>query len=780
VAADGSNINSVALKLLNFKLPDGSYAIPNPQTILPGGAGQSTYSIPATYREDQFSVNLDHKISGRNQLASRFFYSRAPVNDPFNQFAATVPGFGSLIVERNDMFVLSDTHAFAPNLVNVARFGFMRFDGIQNAINPITGADVGMQTAPGQPGIPGILVLGSQGAFTIGPPFQPTFFENTNTFVWQDTVSLTRGRHNVRMGGEAKRHQLVPVPSSPAGFLEFLSFPDFLLGENGTQNGSGQSNIFNSSGGSGNFRKDERYTDFAAFVQDDFKVAPRLTVNAGLRYEYFGPPTEAHGTLSNFDPTIATAQVPLTGSLSGFVVPSNFQGALASGVTRNGYSGMWNAEHKDLGPRFGFALRLHDSPTVVLRGGYGIYYERLSGELAYQSIGQVPFSVTQSLQGEGNAAATLQEPFNPPLPPLSAYPIYIPRVPATANSPGSALFLQAISQQITSPYTQQYNLNVQHEFARDFLWQLGYVGSKTTHQTGCVQFNQSLLATAQHPANGQTTTTVENVALRSPFAGIAGGSFVCNTEFDANYNSLQTSVLKRTSHGLELQGSYTFSKNLDFTSGTGGLDSLDLDFLGNDQTKPRQSRGLNDFDRKHRFVLSFVYQSPKLQNGPSLLQHALSHWQVSGLSVLQSGLPITAIDSTAGSVYGNLVGFNRAECTGGANPASSGSLFQRLNGYFNPAAFAAPPAIGDGTGFGNCGVGILRGPSQLNLDLGIQRSFSVTETSSLQFRAEFFNFTNTPKFGLPVNDRAAGSAFGVISSSVSNPRIVQFALKYAF
>jgi len=549
------------------------------------------------------------------------------------------------------------------------------------------------------------------------------------------------------------------------------------LGESAAQNGSSQSNVFYSAGGSGIFRKDERYTDYAGFIQDDFKVTARLTVNAGLRYEFFGPPTEIHGRLSDFDPTIATSQVPPSGSLSGFVVPSNFPGPLPSGVTKRKDAGMWNADHKDLGPRFGFALRLSDSPTVVLRGGYGIYYERLSGELASESIGQVPFSLTQNFQGAANAAATLQEPFNPAPPPTSAYPIYIPRIAATASTPGSSLFLQAISQNITSPYTQQYDLNIQYQLAPDFLWQVGYVGSKTTHQTGCVQFNQAPIATPQNPVNGQTTTSNENVSLRVPFAGVSGGSFICGTGFDANYNSLQTSVTRRLSHGLDFQASYTFSKNLDFTSGTGGLDTLDLDFLGNDQTNPRESHGLNDFDRTHRFVLSFVYQPPKLQRGPSALRHVLSQWQVSGMSVLQSGLPITPVDSSAGTVYGNLAGMSRAECTG-ANPASSGSLLSRLGGYFNPAAFVPPPAIGDGTGFGNCGMGILRGPNQRNLDLGIQRNIPVTEGTSLQFRAEFFNFTNTPKFAQPVTDHAA--AFGVISSSASNPRIVQFALKLNF
>ena len=776
VAADGSNINPVALAFLNAKLPNGSYVIPNPQTVVSSGVGESTFSSPAQYREDQFSVNVDQKISEQNQLAGRFFYSRSPTTVPFNQFAATVPGFGSTTTERNDMFVLSDAHVFAPNLINVARFGFMRFDGVQTTFTPVTAAQVGMQTAPGVTDIPGILVLGPA-SFTIGPPFQPGYFENTNTFVWQDTVSLTRGRHNLRLGAEAKRHQLVPIPAAPSGFLEFLSFPDFLLGESAAQNGSGQSNIFNSSGGSGIFRKDERYTDYAAFVQDDFKVTQRLTVNAGLRYEYFGPPTEINGRFSNFDPTIATPQVPPNGSLSGFVVPANFQGAVPDGVIKNSNSGIWNSDHRDFGPRLGFALRVHDTPTVVLRGGYGIYFERLSGELAAQNIGQVPFSLTQSPQGVGNAAATFQEPFNPPLPPPSAYPIYIPRVAATATTPGSALFLQAISQNITSPYTQEYDLNVQYQFAPDFVSEVGYVGSRATHLASFIQFNQAPIATPQNPVNGQTTTTNENVAQRAPFAGIAGGSFVVLSGFDANYNALQASVSKRLSHGLNFQASYTFSKNMDFTSGTGALDSLDLDFVGNDQTNPRASYGLSDFDRTHRFVLSFVYQPPNVQMGPSAVRQVLSHWQFSGISVLQSGLPITPVDSGAGTVYGNLAGMSRAECTG-ANPASSGSLLSRLGGYFNPAAFEPAPAIGDGTGFGNCGVGILRGPSQRNLDLGIQRNFPLTEASNVEFRAEFFNLTNTPKFGQPVVDYEA--AFGKILSSASNPRIVQFALKVNF
>jgi hypothetical protein len=217
---------------------------------------------------------------------------------------------------------------------------------------------------------------------------------------------------------------------------------------------------------------------------------------------------------------------------------------------------------------------------------------------------------------------------------------------------------------------------------------------------------------------------------------------------------------------------------LDYTSGT---DSLDLNFLGNDQTNPRSSRGPSDFDRKHRFVASFTFRPPAWRSAPRVVRQFLSDWQLSGVTIRQSGLPITVTDRLAGSVFGNLVGFSRASCIG-QNRAAPGSVTARLNGYFNLSAFTAPPKIGGGTGFGNRGVGILRGPSQRNLHLGIQRTFPLAESIGLDFRAEFFNFTNTPKFGQPFHDFAAAPdpPFSVISSTVGNPRIIQFVLKLHF
>ena len=773
VSNDGSNINPAAFALLNFKLPNGSYAIPTPQTIINttnGPIGESTYSIPAKFREDQFSTNLDQRLTPANQLSARYFHSRDEIDEPFTPFASNLPGWGTVETDRNDMLVLSDTHVISPDFVNVGRFGYMRFHGFLTNNSAITAAQAGIASPSGFPQMPQ-LDLG--GLFTIGPAGQPLYFQVTNMFVWQDTLSITRGRHSIRTGVEAKRHQLaLDVPYVTTGFLLFQSFPDFLLGESAAQNGSAVSNVFQSVGASGIFPKNERYTDLAGFLEDDVQLSRRLNLNLGLRYEYFGPPSEIDGRLSNFDPSIASATVPSSGSFSGFVVSSNLAATVPAGVLRTSGPGYWKPDDKDFGPRLGFAYHLTDRPILVLRGGYGIYYQRLSGDLAEQDVGEPPFAVTQMLQGSQNAAATLQQPFVPALPPTSAYPIFFPRTPS------SAIKIAAVSRNMRSPAAQEYSLGVQYEISPTLLWETGYVGSTMDHLTGCTQFNQAELATAQNPVNGQTTTTLGNIAQRLPFTGIAEGAYLCSTTFNANYNSLQTSVTKRLGNGLSLLGSYTWSKTLDYTAQE--TSAFDVGFMTGDQNNRRQAYGPAAYDRPNRFVLSFSYNTPRPGWGVLPLRKALSDWQFSGVLVAQSGLPITVTDSGAGTVFGNLVFTNRAECKAGANPATTGSITQRLVPYLNPAAFADAPVIGNGKGFGDCGVGIVRGPAQHNLDLGVARNFPIAEGNKLQFRTEFFNFTNTPSFGLPVSDRSAGAAFGVISSTVSNPRIIQFALKYLF
>jgi hypothetical protein len=789
LACDGSNINPVALKLLNFKFANGQYAIPNPQIQLPSSdptqipIGESTYATPASYDEDQYTLNLDHAVNVKNAIAARLFYSRAPTIEPFSPNAASVPGWGTNETDKNAMAVVSDTHVVSSSLVNVARLGYMRFAGVSAVQAPISTTDLGTVSPTGLAGAgipaPGLTI---DGLFTIGDAGTPSQTQKTNSFIAQDMLSLTRHNHFVRAGGEVKRHQImVNPPYSSDGLLDIRTFSDFLLGQSAQQNGSpsGLSNVTLSNGSSGLFRKDERYNDFAGFLQDDLKLSPRLTVNAGLRYEVFGPPSEIHGRLVTFDPTLASLDAPTTGTLSGFVVTSNYVGSIPQGVLQAGRRSLWPTHYGDVSPRLGFAYRLLQHPELVVRGGYGIYFDRLSGGLAENLVAQAPYSTFQFTSGAQNGPATLQSPFTPLLPSLSSYPIFAPRIP------GGGPTVEGLSTHMTDPYTEEYNLNLQAGLGWNALAEVGYVGTRSLHVAGCSEFNQSLLASPNSPVNGETTNSVNNVVQRVPYAGIAPGSLECQTAYLANYNSLQASVTKRLGGGLEFLGSYTWSRTLDETSGSGGNQVFELWLLTNDQNNPRQSYGPNDFDRTHRGVFNFTYRLPSVRGWSPVVRHATSDWQASGILVAQSGTPITVLDLSAGAVYGNYSFENRAQLSG-ARIGTAGSLYSRVQGqYLNANAFTSAPEAPNGTsaadtGFGNSGVGIVRGPGQRNIDMAMERSIHVSESQSIHFRMEFFNLANTPNFANPNNTVGTGEAFGKITAKSNNPRILQLALKYQF
>ena len=252
-------------------------------------------------------------------------------------------------------------------------------------------------------------------------------------------------------------------------------------------------------------------------------------------------------------------------------------------------------------------------------------------------------------------------------------------------------------------------------------------------------------------------------------------------------------MTRRFRHGLQFLGSYTWSKSLDETSGSGGSSLFELWLLTNDQHNPRQAYGLTDFDRTHRGVVSFTYDVPKFQSLPAKSRWFLANWQFSGIGVIQSGTPLTVMDGNAGSVYGNFL--NRAQRSG-SDPSTHGSLFSRVTGhYLDGAAFTRAPEVANGTSladqdFGNGGVGIVRGPGQRNIDFALEKVFSVGESNSLRFRSEFLNLTNTTQFGNPNTflgygdpsepNPTASSSFGKITGTATNPRIIQLALRYSF
>ena len=809
VACDGSNINPVALKILNTKLPSGQLAIPNPQVLIPNtGAdasdqmpmGQSTFSFPAHYREDQFTSNIDQTLSQKNTLSGRFFYSRTATSSAFTPGGATVPGWGSNEQSRNAMFVLADTHVFNPNLVNIGRFGYMRFDGLSSVLNPLTAQSVGIGITTGAADATANMPDIEAGPVTIGDSGTPSQWQVTNSFIYQDTVALTRGRHNARFGVELKRHEVDETqPILIDGAAIMFTFADFLVGEsagqNPGQNGSpqGLSNVSLSVAGGGIFRRNTRYTDYAAFAQDDVKLTRRLTINAGLRYEIFAAPTDTTGRLANFDASTALqGPIPGTGTFSGFTVPSNFPGAVPQGVTKTSYPGYYKTSYGDVSPRLGFVWQALEKPVIVVRGGFGFYYDQHSGNIVEQTLSQAPFALLQIQGGPPNGQATLQSPFSPLIPPSSSFPLFTPR------TPGATPVIEGTDPNLRDGLTQEYNLNVQYALGHGYVLDVGYVGTRSLHRPGFLQFDQALLASPQNPVNGETTNSIGNVLARLPIQGINPGSMSADSIMIGNYNSLQASLTKQMQHGFQLQANYTWSKNLDEVDGENGSDVFELATPTNDQHNLRKSSyGPAADDRDQRLVANFIWSAPKFTSAPAIARRVLTDWQFSGIGVIQSGAAFSVFDSNAGSIYALIGNVTRAQATG-KNPSTNGSLFSRVtNGYLDPAAFTRAPEAPNGTSladqdFGDSGVGIVRGPGQHNLDMAVERVFPVKETSSFRFRAEFFNLTNTPQFANPNNtlgytdatllNPSASPSFGMITGELGgpHPRIIQFAAKYLF
>jgi len=336
VACNGSNINPVALKLLNTRLPNGTFLIPTPQKIT-NGVGFSAYSLPGHFSEDQFLINTDYVLSSKHRLAQRYFYARDPQIAPFSTcfFVACTPGSGQDAEFRNHVASLKLTSALSANFVNEALANFSRNTGVLTSESKISDQDLGI--APGDPTFPKMPTISINGLFTIGGNFNDDSDSTVNQFQVADQIAWTRGRHTIRAGFQFERAQFdFDDPGPRRGILLFLSFPDFLLGLSAAQNGTSASNVFLTFGVAGALSKAYRASNYASFVQDDFKVNSRLTLNLGLRWEINGGISDAQGRLSSVFPSLARATnpPPAGGTFAGWVVPSNFPLPIPTGVVK--------------------------------------------------------------------------------------------------------------------------------------------------------------------------------------------------------------------------------------------------------------------------------------------------------------------------------------------------------------------------------------------------------------------------------------------------------------
>ena len=784
VNGDASNINPAALALLNFKLPDGNFLIPSPQQIDASrpfaSQGFSAFSEPCHFAENQLLANLDYKASQTSQFAARFFLSHS-------KQLVTFPGNGRIALENIagfsspgtlDFVVLSLAHTYvlSSTRLNEARIGFVHTRSYTGANAPFAWSDIGVSegTLNKDNELPSLQILGS---LSMGPAFPRTYTQSS--FALNDVFTSISGAHALQFGASITR---LHDPIHFAGFdsfVQFLSWPDFLLGLNATSNGSGRfSNVYQSADGFGLFDRDLGAWEVSGFAQDDYRIENTLTVNLGIRYERAGQFADKLGRSASFDFSRAVRDPPTAGSLDGYLVASNFPGAPPAGVTRvSNEFGTYGEGQNAIAPRVGFAWQMLPRTTrLVFRGGYGIYYSRPTGQAFTASVLTAPFGFTRTRTGPGNAAATLQSPFAQPFPDSNSFPMFPP------YSQGTNASINVLAPNFRPAMVQQLSLGTQAELHKDWMVEVAYVGTRGIRLQRFRSLNQALDASNGNPIRGVTSNTVANISLRVPIPGILPDSFrEMESAGSSWYNGLEASLRKQSSNGLQFLATYTFSKTLDTDganiNGTSGANTLTL----GDQNDPWQRWGRASFDRSHRFVFSETWEIPGPTHG--VKARVLEGWSIAAAVTIQSGTALTIADTNANNVFG--ISEDRAQLSGNCSKGqlvTGGSIQSKLNGYFNRSCFATPPIIGGdgiGTGFGNSSTGVVDGPGQSNIDTSFSKSISINENSSMQFRAEFFNALNHPQFANP-DTNFTSPTFGLISSTSVNPRLGQLALKFIF
>jgi Carboxypeptidase regulatory-like domain/TonB dependent receptor/TonB-dependent Receptor Plug Domain len=774
VAPDGSNINPVALALLNLKLPNGSYVLPTPQRIT-NGEGQYAFSTPCTYNDNQFLTNADYLQSAKSSFSGRFFFS----NGLSAQQVVLSNAPGSPVTENPQFrnFALIHNYIFSPTILNQAEFAFHRIHVNMVNTSSFNFPEIGASVIPQSQNTAHVQV----GQETAGS--YENSIQSSDAFTFQDTLTYNRGRHNFRFGAGFTRSDIV-LNLQLSSLLDFLTVPDLLIGQSAAQNGTLYSNVYLSLDIPGLTGRDWINWDTYAYIQDDIKLTHRFTANLGLRYEHLGFFADLNGRSSSFDFKLADPTPPATGSTAGYILAANYHGVIPPGsIHSSNNSAIYGNGQETFSPRVGFSWQVLPASTrFVLRGGYGIYYSAYIATTALHGTTAPPFAIERELAGPSNATASFANPFGPLLAPTD-----FPQFPA--YSPTTLLNFGFNSPTTRPPYTQEYSLNLQTQLAHNYLLEVGYVGSRGTHLMEGRYADQANLASAAGPIRGLTTNTIANLPQRLKYEGFEPNStYSVQTTGAAWYNAAQASLTKRFSQGLQFLASYTYARLLDTEGGNTALIVDGMMPPGN-QDVPTARYGPTPIVRPHRLVISYVYDFPKAPVG-RFAGEVLNNWSFSGVTTVTSGHPLTIVGTNAHNAYGisgseEDLGQLAEGCTRSQLKAP-GATDKNLSSYFDRSCIGAYPVIGDdglATDFGNMRPGVVNGPGQANFDMSFVKQIPMNlfgRESNWLFRAELFNIFNHPNFGDPDVNTSDGAGFGAVTSTLGNPRIVQFALKYNF
>lgn len=759
IAALGGASNPVMARLLQRN----PWPLPNRQVPLFDPSPNLFVSTPASNRVDSMIVKLDHSFNQSNQLTGRYFFGDSDQSFPLALLASNIlPGYNTLTPTRVQLVSVSYVHVVSPTKVNEARFGYNRF--AESFFPEDRGFDpnsIGLNTGVRGSrdfGLPLMRIrndplLGSR-ISSIGATLSVPRGRVDTNWHFIDNFSWKFTRHEVKFGYEFRRTFIDGFfDAGYRGRIDFASLADFLAGiPSGGRAASGTSDR-------GTFQNSHGF-----YIQDSFRWTRRLTLNLGLRYDYYGVVGEESDLLSNFDSR--------------------------RGLVRVGTAGLDKLYDRDLnnfGPRIALAYDLTGKGKTVLRAGWGLFYDAFSQDFF---VGQLPFNTFNPGPAYNPVAPA------PILFSFTAAPTIQANVPVFSDFLDSDVF--AVDRHLRTPYIQNFNLNFQHELAKNIVWQIGYVGSQGRKLFRYRDINQPI-----NPA-----VSMARPFDNGPFAPSGGTFFYVNqieTTSSSHYDSLQTTLRLRNVRGFTSNINYTWSHSIDNASD--GQDYVANATQPDNSHRADRERASSNFDTRHRFVWTFTYDLPKFADRWKILTQG---WQFNGVFTVVSGHPfhVNLFDDYNGT--GEF--FPRPDLVG--NPYAGTST---PNEFLNLTAFAVPCRLdpsGDGSAasclpgtqhFGSLGRNALVGPGYTNFDFSIFKNFRLREGVTLQFRAEFYNLPNHPNFGSPLLpgfsadasfggiDPVTGRGIGFLPIAVTpdvgignpflgggGPRNVQFALKLTF
>ena len=660
-----------------------AYPLPNVSGVLVGNRIEVANHVQDS---DDLSIRVDHRLFENTDMMARYSYGNARVLDPF---WTDTPGDTNLkdFPQRFDKIRtnagFSFTTTIGNNKVHEFRIGYNRFKQPQTPLRAMPA-----NQAP----LAGInrtfLDFRPSGLDRIGS--NRVFSRVANVYNLIDQFSWFTGNHQLKFGVDLRRYYFSGL-SAAANQFRFNGFDGF----GRPQTGNGLADMFLGLPGlsisfGGDLHGNSHKTEFAGYIQDDWKVTPNLTLNYGLRWEWYGRIKEKNNQQSNWEPGC------------------NCLAVAGQDASEQLVEDDWN----NFAPRFGFAYRPFGSDTIVVRGGGGIFYDNQQRHNFFQ-ISNSPFGET--LIG---VLSPIDDPFGGPV-----FPNVLPF---------------GIPVNYRDTYAEHWNLGIQKEILPDTVLDVAWVGN--------------------HVLKAQR---LRNVNSTGEFSGF-GPILMLEQAGSSIFHSLQVRAERRFSNRLALISSYTWGHAIDDRPGEG------LGSQGGDPTRPfqdnnnaRADRADADFDVRHRYTLSFVYQLPAT-NYDGLAGHLLNDWGINGILILQGGRPFTIYLPNSST---------RPDAVPGVDQIPSN---QGPDNWINAAAFTAPAGP-----LGTLGRNTGRGPALNNMDLSFTKSFPFNEGRRLQFRTEIFNLTNTPNFGLP-NQEFGAANFGLVSATSTTEWQIQFGLRYEF